>query len=346
MGSLPKTMKAVVSIGATNTAEDIINIKVVTDFPVPVPGDRQVLIKVASSSVNPTDCALSVMSPGSKPKVLGSDVAGTIVQVGSGCTRLKVGDEVWATLYKQTEYSLEGSQLGAWAEYAVADESQVGKKPHGLNFEEAGTLPLVGKTLFQNFKQAGFPWEGRHNLSMVVTSGAGGTGTIAVQFAKAYGASQIITAASPFNNAMLKQLGATVVVDYHTSSIWDALHSNSVDFVYDNYGAPGSADKAMPAIRPGGAYGVLPGTRHSAPHFAKHPKPGVQQYNFGSVDGSGYQDLDALATLVNSGELKAVVQSTYVLEDIVQALRDVWGGHVVGKVSIKVASELATVVML
>jgi len=217
----------------------------------------------------------------------------------------------------------------------VENESQVGLKPHALNFTEAATLPLTALTDYQALKKAGSPWTGKKNLTVVITSGSGGTGVAAIQLAKAYGATRIITASSPSHTALLKQLGATDVIDYHKSTIWKELAEDSVDVVYDNYGAPGTADEAMPSLRSGGAFVFLPG---KGGDISKHPKAGVKQINYGLCDSSKHEDLDALKAIVDGGNLKAVVQQTFNLDDIVKALDTSFAGHVVGKLAIDVAS--------
>lgn len=333
---IPTTMRAVVSTGAGSKEGDFSKVKLVTDHPVPQPGSGQVLIKVAKSSINPVDYKLLTGTPGPSPKVLGFDVAGTIAQVGSGCTRLKAGDAVWADLGKYTDFTLEGIQLGAWAEYAVADESQVALKPAALDNEAAGSLPLVALTDYQALKKVGAPWKNRHNLSVVITSGSGGTGIPAIQLAKAYGAAHIIVSASASHTALLESIGATSVIDYHKASLWDVLPANSVDIVYDNYGAAGTADKAVGAIRAGGAFIFLPGKGGA---ISTKPKEGVTQMSYGLCDASRGEDLAALAALANEDNLKAVVQEHFALEDIVKALNESMAGHVVGKISISVAKE-------
>jgi NADPH:quinone reductase-like Zn-dependent oxidoreductase len=264
------------------------------------------------------------------PKVLGFDASGTIEALGSGCSRLKVGDEVWADL-GQAGFKYGGIQMGAWAQYAVADESQVGLKPQGLNFTEAAALPLAALTDYQALKKAGSPWTGKKNLTVVVTSGSGGTGTPAIQLAKTYGAVRIITASSPSHTALLKELGATDVFDYHKGTIWEQLSDNSVDVVYDNYGAAGTADAAMSSIRPGGVFVFLPGKGGAV---SKHPKEGVKQINYGLCDSSKHEDLDALKAIADKGQLKAVVQEIIPLDEINRALNTSFGGHVVGKLAI------------
>lgn len=339
INATPTTMRAAVVTGKGSKEGDFSKVSVVTDRPVPSPGKGQVLIKVAASSVNPVEWKLlssPLLIPLTllKSKVWGFDVAGTVEQVGSGCSRLKVGDEVWADLGKSSLFN--PIQLGAWAEYAVADESQVGLKPSTLNFQDAGSLPLVALTDYQALKKAGAPWTGRRNLTVVITSGSGGTGIPAIQLAKAYGATRIVTAASASHADLLKSLGATDVIDYHKSSLWEALPADSVDIVYDNYGASGTADAAVPSIRAGGVFIWLPGKGGAA---SKQPKEGVTQINYGLCDSSRHEDLDALAALASAGKLKGVVQHSYALEEIVQALNASFSGHVVGKVGLDLTKK-------
>jgi len=337
----PKTMRAAVASGAGKKEGDFSKIKV-TDRPVPQPGHGQVLIRVAASSVNPIDWKIMSMSVLNVvtlfgPKVMGFDVAGTIEAVGSGCSRLKTGDEVWADLGKSS-LPLHPIQLGAWADYAVADESQVGLKSITHNLTEAASLPLVGLTSYQAFKKAGAPWTGKSNLTVVITSGAGGTGLVAIQLAKHYGATRIITSSSPKNFELLKSMGATDVFDYHKTTVWKELEDNSVDFVLDNFGAPGTADLAMPSLRSGGVFEYVPGKGGAA---SKKPKDGVTQINFGLCDSSKHEDLDALKAIADVGHLKAVVKESFALEDIIGALNASFSGHAIGKIGI--AMSQATV---
>lgn len=329
-------MKAVVATGR-GTEEDLSKIKVVTDRSVPNPGWGEIRIRVAASSVNPVDWKLysqGVMTVMTLlgPKVLGFDVSGVVDAVGWGVSRLKVGDAVWADL---GTFSLTGGgvALGAWAEYAVISESQVGLKPAGLSFTDAAVLPLVGLTDIQALRKAGVP--GRKNFSAVVVNGAGGTGVPAIQMLQLYGATKIATSSSPSNFELLKGLGATDVVDYHTTSLWDVLPENSVDVVYDNMGQSGTADAAMRVLRAGGAYLMLPGGHGGA--LSKNPKAGVQQVDLGLTDASKYQDLDALKALVDAG-LKPLIRKSFTLDTIQEAIQEEMHGHGVGKVGLNISA--------
>jgi len=335
--SIPSTMRAAITTAKQVKTADFTKIDVVSNHVVPHPGRGQVLIQTVASSVNPVDFSLLENHFGKLPlsQALGFDIAGTIVQVGADCARLKVGDKVWADLGLGLGVPGSEPQLGAWADYAIAEESQVGLKPTSMSFEEAGSLPLVALTDYQAFKKVGAPWNNRANFTIAITSGSGGTGLPAIQLAKAFGASRIVVGASASHTTLLKSLGATDVIDYHTSTIWAELGNNSVDVVFDNYGAPGTADAAMPSLRAGGSFVFLPG---KGGDLSKHPKEGVKQMSFGVVDSSHYEDLDALKTLVEEGHLKGIVDKTFPVEDIVKALNMSAAGHTVGKISISLAA--------
>lgn len=103
------------------------------------------------------------------------------------------------------------STLFSCHRFAIAEEQQVGLKPKTMSFSDAGTLPLVGFTTLQALRETGAPWANKPNLTVLVTAGAGGTGFIALQLARAYGAVRIVTAASKDQIAFCQQMGATQV---------------------------------------------------------------------------------------------------------------------------------------
>ena len=337
-GTIPSMMKAAVASG-TAPMGDFSKVSIV-DHKVPSPGPGELLIQVNASSVNPVDWKIietnfdeSTVNPLHFPHVLGFDVSGVVVKVGEGCSRLKVGDAVWADLGKLWPLR-GGGELGAYAEYALADESQVSIKPEILSFVQAASLPLVALTTLQAYRKAGAPFTSYSNLTVVVTSGSGGTGHVGVQMAKhAYGAKHVIAAAGPDSIDFVKSLGADVVVDYTKENIFDTLANDTVDVVYDNYGAKGTADKALRVLRKGGVFIFLPGKGAAV---SKHTKDGVKQINFGLVDSSDYRDLDALTSMVTQGQLKPHVQEIFTLDDLVSAFNVSLAGKVVGKLGIQI----------
>ena len=292
----------------------------VTTAPIPQPGPNQVLIRVGGASVNPCDSDTVQGYPGCHVDAHGTpggDVAGTVVQLGPGCSRLRVGDRVWANRFELG---------GGMAEFAVSGEAQTGVMPRSLSFVEAGTVPIVGGTSLQCLQCLGPaspapnassnnpcppPATATHtplrNMTVVITSGSGGTGYLAVQLARALGATRVVTAATGTRAmAWMRALGADQVVDYKRQDIFDAVGDDTIDAVFDNYGGNGTADRAMPKLRAGGAYLLLPhGNGQGA--LSKHPKPGVRQINFGDVDNTRHDTLDALAAFFDSGAVRVNV---------------------------------------
>jgi NADPH:quinone reductase-like Zn-dependent oxidoreductase len=222
---------------------------------------------------------------------------------------------------------------GAFAEYAIADEQQVGLKPKGLTFAQAGVVPLVALTDLESFYAAGAPWFNRSNVTVVVTSGQGGTGHLAVPMAKALGAATVVSTASTANVDWVKSLGADVVVDYTKQSVWSVLPDDSVDVVYDNIGLPGNADAAMRALRPGGWLVMIQGD------LSPNPKPGVSQARL-LCKANDYRLLDTLAAMVDAGNLTHVrVQQAFPLAQVGEAYDELASGKVVGKIAVVIGAE-------
>jgi NADPH:quinone reductase-like Zn-dependent oxidoreductase len=324
-------MRAVVAEKMEPTAGDLSFIDVKPDQPVPTLEKGQVLIRVNASSVNPVDW--KIVEPGQGfgpvfhyPHILGFDVAG-IVESCQDCTRLKVGDEVWADVGKF--WPLKGGELGAYAEFAVADEAQVGIKPQSLTFVEAASLPLAALTSYQAFVKSG----DLTNKTVMVTSGSGGTGFVGVQLAKALGATKVISVTSAENIPFVKECGADKVYDYTKGDVWSQLPADSLDVVYDNYGASGTADKAMPKIRTGGVFIFLPGKGGGE---SKNPKKGVRQINFGLCDSSSYKDLDVLSGFISKNQVRPHIQQVFPLEQIKLAFNTSMAGQVVGKLAVQI----------
>ena len=283
------------------------------------------------SCVNPLDVDLVEPSckvfPSSAPfhctnGTVGFEGAGVVTAVGGGaeCKGLQVGDEVW------------GLMGDAYAEYAVAQCKMIAQKPKALGFPDAGTIPSSGLTSLQCLKAAGAPWTDEDNVTMAITSGQGGTGFLAVQLARALGASRVVTAASGAGIEMVKSLGADLVVDYRAQELFDALPDDSVDVVFDNYGRPGTADKAMRTIRPGGLFLVLTGSLHG--DVSKHPKPGVRQIKFQQMNSTDLEGLRELSSLFEAGQLRAHTFKAYGLSEVPQAFTQLLAGGVCGKLAV------------
>lgn len=288
----------------------------------------QLLLKVRAASVNPVDYKMALRQKGG---TLGMDVSGVVVAVGEGCGDFSVGDEVYGD-----------TQRGSYAEYAWAPCSKVGRRnassPESLAAH--ASLPIAAGTSLEALWDAGAPWRGP-NTSVVITSGAGGTGVFAIMQAVALGARRVITAARAEHAEFLKGLGATDVVDYTVHSLWDVLPADSADVVYDNFGAPGTADLAMKCLKGSSAGGnstfvFLPGKGGA---LSKHPKAGVRQVDYGLFT-SKPSTYAALSAMVDAKQVVAapVVSGRYSLsaEHIEAAFSRQAAGHVVGKLLVSV----------
>lgn len=306
-------------MGCSGPSWPCVSVKTV---PVPSAITGTVLVKVGASSVNPVN--IDLVEYPHPTGIIGTDVSGEVVSVGGGsnCSHLAIGDAVWTSV-----------DFGAYAEYVVATCEATGLRPANLSVVDAGTMPCVGVTSLECLRATGAPWANRTNVTVAITSGQGGTGFIGIQLAKALSASHVITAASGDGIAFVKSLGADWVVDYTKQELFDALPDNSVDIVYDNYGAKGTADKAMHAIRPGGVYLVM--DTGGGGTISKHPKPGVTQIAFGLADLSSHsKGLDVLKQLFESGKLVAHTQAVFNLTEVTTAFNVDTSGKVLGKLAI------------
>jgi len=294
--------------------------------PKPVPATGQMLVAMRASDVSPL--TIELVEPVCKHfpppfacsnSTIGSGGAGVVAAVGPDCAGFTVGDEVW------------GTNTGAYADYAIASCGATGLKPKSLSFAEAG-VSLEGVTSLQCLQMAGAPWE-KKNLTVAITSGQGGTGLMAIQLAKALGAARVVTAATGDGIELVKTFGADVVYDYHKTDLFEALPDDSVDVVFDNLARPGTADKAMHAIRSSGTYLVLTG---GGGDISKNPKEGVTQLKFYAVDMSNRTiGVDVLAPLFDAGKLRGThIFDSFSVSAVADAFTRYLAGGVVGKIAV------------
>lgn len=206
------TMKAAYIL-QTGPAENI----TYGDLPRPKVGPDQVLVKMGAVSVNPIDTYLRNGAnywelP--KPFVIGSDIAGTVVEVGSAVKRFKVGDRVWGS-----NQGLLGRQ-GVFAEYSAISEDWLYPSPADVKDEELAACALVGVTAHLGlFREAKL----KAGETVFVNGGTGGVGSMVVQMAKAAGARVIATGGSDEKVAALKTLGVDLALNYKTADIAAAV---------------------------------------------------------------------------------------------------------------------------
>jgi len=284
----------------------------------PAPGPNEVLIKVQAASVNPADWKLRAgymkdIFPLTFPSTLGWDVSGTVEEAGADVTRFKRGDEVYALL--------EG---GGYAEYAVARETVVARKPRTLDHAQTAAVPVAGLTAWQAlFEVAGLS----AGQKVLIHAAAGGVGNFAVQFAKAKGAYVIGTASSK-NQAFLRELGVDRAVDYQRTRFEDV--ARDVDVVLDTIGGD-TLERSFKALKRGGTLVSLvqPPSEESAAKY------GVRALFYGAHASSS--DLAEIAKQIDNGKVKPVVEIVLPLAEARRAHELSQGGHIRGKIVLKVA---------
>ncbi|MDO7846144.1 NADP-dependent oxidoreductase [Hymenobacter sp. M29] len=180
-----------------------------TEVPRPAPQADEVLLEIHAAGVNQLDFKLrdgefKLILPYKLPTGLGHDVAGVVTAVGARVSQFKVGDEVYA---RPADF-----HIGTFAEFIAVREADVARKPANLTMTEAGSLPLVALTAWQALVDVARLQKGQ---KVFIQAGSGGVGTFAIQLAKHMGA-YVATTTSAANTALVKRLGADLVIDYKT----------------------------------------------------------------------------------------------------------------------------------
>jgi NADPH:quinone reductase-like Zn-dependent oxidoreductase len=231
------------------------------DLDEPTPGEGEVVVAVRAASVHPDvwhvvagrPAVLRLMGAGlRRPRepVPGTDVSGVVAAVGAGVTRWRPGDEVLG----ETLTGYQWKNGGAYAERVAVRAAALARKPKGITFEQAATLPTAGFIAVQNLRAAGPGWPGRR---VVVNGAGGGVGMIAVQLAKADGAH--VTAVDAASKAeLLSSLGADETVDYATEDV--TRSDRRFDLVFDVVGTH-SLTQWRRVLEPAGVH-VLIGHDH------------------------------------------------------------------------------------
>jgi NADPH:quinone reductase-like Zn-dependent oxidoreductase len=191
------------------------------DMPAPELRDDDLLVEIHAASVNVLDSKIrngefKLVLPYRPPLVLGHDVAGVVLRVGSRVRRFKPGDEVYAR-------PADG-RIGAFAEFIAIKEADAALKPRALTMEEAASIPLVGLTAWQSLIERANLTKGQ---KVLIHAGSGGVGTFAIQLAKHVGAT-VATTTSTANVDLVRSLGADVVIDYKKDDFADVLRDYDV----------------------------------------------------------------------------------------------------------------------
>lgn len=259
-------------------------------------GEHQVLVKVHATSVNPIDWKLregylAQMMPWEFPITLGWDVAGEIAAIGSEVKNWQVGQKVFSRP--------ETTRFGTYADYTIVDDHLLARKPENVSFEEAAAVPLAGLTAYQGLFAHGQLKAGE---KVLIHAGAGGVGIYAIQLAKNAGAT-VITTASEKNHALLKELGADQVIDYHTTDFSEVLEN--VDLVFDTMGGEVQAKSFKILNEHGRLISIV-----SQPDEELANTVAVAESIWLQPNG---EQLQEIADLMAEGKVKSVVGHTYPL---------------------------------
>jgi len=290
------------------------------DAPRPEAGPGEVLIRVHAAGVNPVDWKVRAGFARDRlkykmPFIPGWDLSGVIAAVGSGVSRLKVGDEV----YSRPDIARDGS----YAEYIVVKESEVAPKPASIDHVHAAAVPLAALTAWQALFDAARLSAGQ---TVLIHGAAGGVGSFAVQFAKIKGA-RVIGTASKKNHDYLRSLGADEAIDYNTTKFEDVV--KNVDVVLDTITGE-TADRSYPVIKPGGVYVSIlmpPSQEKAAAHGIRAAHTFVQP---------NVEQLKEIGKLLDSGKLKITIEKVFPLAEARAAQELNAQGHTRGKIVLRV----------
>lgn len=316
----------------------------IAEVPQPEVRDDEVLIQVHAAGVNLLDVKIrsgefKLILPYRMPLVLGHDVAGTVVGVGPRVRKFKPGDEVYARP--------DDFRIGTFAEYIAVKEGSLAHKPANLTMEEAASIPLVALTAWQVLVEVAKVKKGQR---VFIQAGSGGVGTIAIQLAKHLGAF-VATTTGTGNVEWVKALGADVVIDYRKQDF--ATELRDYDVVLNSLGND-ELEKSLQVLKPGGHLVSISGP--PTPDFAAEQKlswplkqvlrllsHGIRKkakrrgvtYSFLFMRAQGDQ-LGRIASLIESGAVRATVDRVFPLGATADALAYVEQGRAKGKVVIKV----------
>jgi NADPH:quinone reductase-like Zn-dependent oxidoreductase len=304
------------------------------DIPRPSPGPGQVLVRVIASSVNPIDWKrasgkMRFIMPVQFPAVPGFDVAGDVAELGPGVTGYAIGGRVHARI-------ATNAGTGTCAEFALVGLDVLARVPAGMDPGEAAALPLAGITALQGLcDRAGLQLKGARERVLVVGA-SGGVGHIAVQIARASGAT-VAGVCSRRNAAFVASLGAHEVIDYQKPDPYRGLAP--FDIVLDCVG--GSPFPWIARLGGGGRYAsTMPGPGVFLrsllnPLTGKKVRAVMLQ--------SSAADLRVLDRLVEAGTLRVAIDSRYPLADLRTAWERSRSGRTVGKIVIDVGAPEPTV---
>jgi NADPH:quinone reductase-like Zn-dependent oxidoreductase len=328
-------MKAIVR--DTYGSPDVLELR---DIDKPEIGDDEVLVRVRAAGVGrdvwhvltglpyPIRLAGYGLRSPTNP-VIGSDLAGVVEAVGKSVSRFKPGDEAF------------GIGKGSYAECARAREDKLAPKPANLTFEQAAAVAISGSTALQALRDQG---KVRPGQEVLVIGASGGVGTYAVQIAKAFGA-HVTGVCSTAKVETVRSIGADHVIDYTQEDF--AESDQRYDLILD-IGGNSSLSRLRRALAPEGTLVItggerggrwLGGTDRQLRAMMLSPFVGQRLGTF--INKENHEDLLVLKELIEAGKVTPVIDRTYPLSEVPEAIRYLEEGHARGKVVITVPGEVA-----
>jgi NADPH:quinone reductase-like Zn-dependent oxidoreductase len=295
----------------------------------PAPNADDVLVKVLAISVNAADwhsmrgkplfsrATLGLLRP--NHKILGVDIAGQVEAVGSGVTRFKPGDEIYANLLEHG--------YGGFAEYVSVPVEAMSPKPANLSFEEAAAVPMAAVTALQGLRHHG---ELKPEQQVLINGAAGGVGSFAVQIAKSYGP-EVTGVTSTRNIDLVGSLGADHVVDYTTADVVGG--GRRYDRILDTVG-----NRSVPDLR----RALAEGGKAAVTGFTSVAKLLGVSLRGGKAIAMvqahvAAEDLELLSGLIEAGKVRPQIDRRYPFAELPAAIAYLEQGHARGKVVVGVA---------
>jgi NADPH:quinone reductase-like Zn-dependent oxidoreductase len=305
----------------------------------PSPKDNEVLIRIHATTVTTGDVnarGFTFVPPGFGPvprlmlglrrprkKILGSDVAGEIEAIGKDVRQFSEGDQV---------FGIDGNGLGAYAEYICRpEEGALAMKPSNMTYEEAAAIPFGACTALYFLRDKGDIQSGQEVL---INGASGGVGTYAVQLAKHFGA-EVTGVCSTTNLEMVRSLGADKVIDYTKEDFTQS--GETYDIILDMVVGKTSFSGCRDSLKQNGRYLAVAGGLKELIQMLWTSVIGSKKVVFGGgLESERKEYLIFLKELIETGEIRAVIDRRYPLEQMAEAHRYVERGHKKGNVVITV----------
>lgn len=298
-------------------------------------GEDQVLVKVHATSCNPADWHFMRGTPRMvriiaglfkpKHKIIGSDMAGQVVAVGSQVTKFKPGDKVYSMLMRLG--------MGVFAEYVSVAEEHLARVPDNISLEDAGSIPMAALTAWHALVSVGKVQPGQ---KVLINGASGGVGTFAVQMARALGA-EVTGVCSTGKMEMVRSLGADHVIDYKFHNF--TTRDKQYDLILDNVANHSLLDLKR-AMQPGGLcliIGYFTAWRLFI-HMIGTPLASLfGKRKFKMLDWKyKVADLETIGTMIESGQVKPEIDRRYPFEQLPEAMAYVEEGHARAKVIVQI----------